>query len=55
MHLVIIDILFFSLQGCLAFVLDDMSRVFTGDAVLIRGCGRTDFQVSVKPSFHCFL
>jgi sulfur dioxygenase len=25
-------------------VLDDLSRVFTGDAMLIRGCGRTDFQ-----------
>jgi hypothetical protein len=34
-------------QGCMSFVLDDLSRVFTGDALLIRGCGRTDFQV------HC--
>jgi rhodanese-related sulfurtransferase len=25
-------------------VLDDESRVFTGDCLLIRGCGRTDFQ-----------
>ncbi|MGY0195233.1 MBL fold metallo-hydrolase [Leptothrix sp. BB-4] len=31
-------------DGCLSFVLDDRSRVFTGDALLIRGCGRTDFQ-----------
>nr|MCH9684671.1 MBL fold metallo-hydrolase [Deltaproteobacteria bacterium] len=31
-------------NGCLSFVLDDQSRVFTGDALLIRGCGRTDFQ-----------
>lgn len=31
-------------QGCLSFVLDDLSKVFTGDALLIRGCGRTDFQ-----------
>ena len=30
--------------GCTTFVLDDLSRCFTGDAVLIRGCGRTDFQ-----------
>ena len=29
-------------DGCLSYVCDDM--VFTGDAVLIRGCGRTDFQ-----------
>jgi sulfur dioxygenase len=30
--------------GCLSFVLDDESMAFTGDALLIRGCGRTDFQ-----------
>jgi glyoxylase-like metal-dependent hydrolase (beta-lactamase superfamily II)/rhodanese-related sulfurtransferase len=31
-------------NGCLTYVLDDRSMAFTGDAVLIRGCGRTDFQ-----------
>ena len=31
-------------SGCLSFVLDDLSRAFTGDCLLIRGCGRTDFQ-----------
>jgi glyoxylase-like metal-dependent hydrolase (beta-lactamase superfamily II)/rhodanese-related sulfurtransferase len=31
-------------DGCLSYVLDDQSRVFTGDCLLIRGCGRTDFQ-----------
>jgi len=31
-------------DGCLTYVLDDRSRAFTGDALLIRGCGRTDFQ-----------
>ena len=31
-------------DGCLSFVLDDHSMAFTGDALLIRGCGRTDFQ-----------
>jgi len=30
--------------GCTSFVLDDNSMVFTGDTMLIRGCGRTDFQ-----------
>ena len=30
--------------GCLSFVLDDDSAVFTGDALFVRGCGRTDFQ-----------
>lgn len=31
-------------DGCVTYVLDDRSMAFTGDAVLIRGCGRTDFQ-----------
>ena len=31
-------------NGCMTFVLDDSSLAFTGDALLIRGCGRTDFQ-----------
>ncbi len=30
--------------GCLTYVLDDESMAFTGDALLIRGSGRTDFQ-----------
>ena len=30
--------------GCLTYLLDDGSMAFTGDALLIRGCGRTDFQ-----------
>jgi sulfur dioxygenase len=31
-------------SGCLTYVLDDESRAFSGDCLLIRGCGRTDFQ-----------
>ena len=31
-------------NGCMTYVLDDRSMAFTGDALLIRGCGRTDFQ-----------
>jgi len=31
-------------DGCLSFVLDDHSAAFTGDALLVRGCGRCDFQ-----------
>ena len=31
-------------SGCMSYVLDDERMVFTGDALLIRGCGRTDFQ-----------
>lgn len=30
--------------GCLSFVALDQSAVFTGDALLVRGAGRTDFQ-----------
>ncbi|HEV7476969.1 MAG TPA: MBL fold metallo-hydrolase, partial [Burkholderiales bacterium] len=30
--------------GCLTYVLDDRMAAFTGDALLVRGCGRTDFQ-----------
>jgi glyoxylase-like metal-dependent hydrolase (beta-lactamase superfamily II)/rhodanese-related sulfurtransferase len=30
--------------GCLTYVLDDRLAAFTGDALLVRGCGRTDFQ-----------
>jgi glyoxylase-like metal-dependent hydrolase (beta-lactamase superfamily II)/rhodanese-related sulfurtransferase len=31
-------------QGCLTYVLDDRSMAFTGDCLLVRGSGRTDFQ-----------
>jgi sulfur dioxygenase len=30
--------------GDATYVLDDQSCAFTGDALLVRGCGRTDFQ-----------
>jgi glyoxylase-like metal-dependent hydrolase (beta-lactamase superfamily II)/rhodanese-related sulfurtransferase len=30
--------------GCLSFVTADQTRVFTGDALLVRSAGRTDFQ-----------
>jgi sulfur dioxygenase len=30
--------------GCLSYVLDNESMAFTGDCLLVRGCGRTDFQ-----------
>lgn len=32
-------------DGCMTFVLSDQSMAFTGDALLIRGAGRTDFQM----------
>jgi len=31
-------------SGCLSFVTPDHTMVFTGDALLVRGAGRTDFQ-----------
>ncbi|MBX9942695.1 MAG: MBL fold metallo-hydrolase [Reyranella sp.] len=31
-------------NGCVTYVLDDESMAFTGDCLLIRGTGRTDFQ-----------
>ena len=31
-------------SGCVTYVLDDESMAFTGDTLLIRGNGRTDFQ-----------
>lgn len=30
--------------GCLTYVVTGQGMAFTGDALLIRGCGRTDFQ-----------
>lgn len=31
-------------EGCFTFVCDEQGIAFTGDTLLIRGCGRTDFQ-----------
>jgi sulfur dioxygenase len=31
-------------NGCVTYVLDDQTMAFTGDALLVRGCGRCDFQ-----------
>ena len=40
-------------DGCLSYVLTDESMVFTGDALLIRGCGRSDFQQgSARKLYH---
>ncbi|MDP7037710.1 MAG: MBL fold metallo-hydrolase [Myxococcota bacterium] len=30
--------------GCLTYVLDNQRMAFTGDTLMVRGCGRTDFQ-----------
>jgi len=39
-------------SGCLTFVLDDQSMAFTGDCLLIRGSGRTDFQQGSAHSMY---
>jgi glyoxylase-like metal-dependent hydrolase (beta-lactamase superfamily II)/rhodanese-related sulfurtransferase len=40
-------------DGCLSFVTADKSKAFTGDALLIRGCGRCDFQQgNAKTLYH---
>mmetsp|Transcript_10906 Transcript_10906/g.13781 ORF Transcript_10906/g.13781 Transcript_10906/m.13781 type:complete len:264 (+) Transcript_10906:154-945(+) len=31
-------------EGCVSYITDDRKYVFTGDTLLIMGCGRTDFQ-----------
>lgn len=39
-------------NGCLTYVLGDHSMAFTGDAILIRGSGRTDFQQGSPESLY---
>lgn len=31
-------------DGCMTFIVEEQGIAFTGDTLLIRGCGRTDFQ-----------
>ena len=37
-------IIFLGHLGCVTYVSHSQGCAFTGDAVMIRGCGRTDFQ-----------
>ncbi|MGH6888184.1 MAG: MBL fold metallo-hydrolase [Rhizomicrobium sp.] len=39
-------------SGCLTFVCDDEARAFTGDCLLVRGTGRTDFQGGSAPQMY---
>ena len=39
-------------DGCVCFLLDDNSMVFTGDALMIRACGRTDFQAGSADTLY---
>ncbi len=39
-------------DGCMALLVDDCSAIFTGDVLLVRGCGRTDFQQGSAASLY---
>ncbi|XP_051156355.1 persulfide dioxygenase ETHE1, mitochondrial [Leptopilina boulardi] len=39
-------------QGCMTFVCNEQGIVFTGDTLLIRGCGRTDFQEGCSETLY---
>jgi len=39
-------------NGCVCYVFHEGRMVFTGDTVLIRGCGRTDFQEGNSESLY---
>jgi len=39
-------------NGCLSYVCAEARMVFTGDALLIRACGRTDFQQGDAPTLY---
>ena len=39
-------------DGCLSFVSHKAKIIFTGDALLIRSCGRTDFQLGNSGSLY---
>ncbi|XP_022228200.1 persulfide dioxygenase ETHE1, mitochondrial-like [Drosophila obscura] len=39
-------------NGCMSYVIKKQGCVFTGDTVLIRGCGRTDFQEGSSESLY---
>jgi sulfur dioxygenase len=39
-------------DGCLTYVSHTQKLAFTGDALLIRGCGRTDFQHGSAPTLY---
>eukprot|EP00088_Acartia_fossae_P066539 TRINITY_DN8257_c0_g1_i12.p1 TRINITY_DN8257_c0_g1~~TRINITY_DN8257_c0_g1_i12.p1 ORF type:complete len:297 (-),score=88.69 TRINITY_DN8257_c0_g1_i12:191-1081(-) len=39
-------------EGCVTYVFNAAGCAFTGDALLIRGCGRTDFQGGSSPTLY---
>lgn len=39
-------------NGCLTYISHDQAMAFTGDTLLIRGCGRTDFQEGSSESLY---
>uniref|UniRef100_A0A336MVK9 Persulfide dioxygenase ETHE1, mitochondrial n=1 Tax=Culicoides sonorensis TaxID=179676 RepID=A0A336MVK9_CULSO len=39
-------------NGCMTYILHEQGIAFTGDTLLIRGCGRTDFQEGSAKSLY---
>lgn len=39
-------------NGCMTFIVHEQGIAFTGDTLLIRGCGRTDFQEGNSTSLY---
>uniref|UniRef100_A0A182U6R4 Lactamase_B domain-containing protein n=1 Tax=Anopheles melas TaxID=34690 RepID=A0A182U6R4_9DIPT len=39
-------------NGCMTFLVEEQGIAFTGDTLLIRGCGRTDFQEGDSRSLY---
>lgn len=42
----------YNTSGCVTYVCHEQGMAFTGDALLIRGCGRTDFQEGSSESLY---
>ena len=48
------SVVVFGWTACITYVWHEKGMVFTGDALLIRKCGRTDFQQGIL-SFQCVM
>jgi sulfur dioxygenase len=40
-------------EGCMTWIWKGQNKVFTGDTLMIRGCGRTDFQGGSSTDLFC--
>ena len=39
-------------SGCVTYIMREAAQAFTGDALLINGCGRTDFQEGCSKTLY---